>query len=122
MGAALLHQLQKFRPVLQYPVISLRLMGKQAVGTVLDPVCGIGKTSAAFVIQHVEGAVAEHAVEMFGIGTGMTGEIFAVWVAEETVTMLHSMLLFRDDRQTAACPGRQFVCDGLRRKERVVFR
>jgi hypothetical protein len=108
--------------MLQYLVISLRLMGKQAVGTVLDPIGGVGELAAALVVQHIEGTVAEHAVEMFGIGTGMTGEIFAVWVAEETVTMLHSMLLFWNDRQTAACPGRQFVCDGLRRKERVVFR
>ena len=112
MGTALLHQLQKFWPVLQNPIKSLGEVGEEAVGAVLDPGGGIGKLAAAFVVQNIERTIAEHAVEVLGIGTGMTGKIFAVGVAEEPMTMIHSMLLFRDDRQTATPDRRQFVCDG----------
>ena len=94
MGTALLYQLQKFWPVLQYPVKFLGYMGEKAVRAVFDPGGGIGKLTAAFVVQNIERTVAEHAVEALGIGAGVTGKVFAVLVAEETVAMVHSMLLF----------------------------
>jgi hypothetical protein len=103
--------------VIQYLVKTFRDVGEKTVGTVLDPFGSVGKLTAAFVVQNVEGAVAEHTVELIRIGVRMAGEIFAVTVTEETMVMLHSMLLFRD-RQTAAFFGRQFVCNEIGRKER----
>ena len=96
--SALFHQSDQLRPTLQYPIIPLWDMGKKAVGAVFDPGGGIGELSAASVIQNVEGTVAKHAIELFRIGVRMAGEVFAVAVAEETMVMLHSMLLFKIDK------------------------
>ena len=51
-------------------------MRPQAAGAVLDPTGGIPEIPAAPIPQRIKGAVAEQAVEGFGICPGMTGEVF----------------------------------------------
>ena len=93
-----LSQSTYIRPSCQDSVVSIGAMGKQTGGAVLDPVGSIGKLPRAFVTQSVEGAIAEQAVEILGIGAGVAGKIFAVGITEETMTMVHSMLLLWRDK------------------------
>ena len=109
------HQPEQLRPALQDPVEFLGDVGEKAVGAVLDPVGGIGKLTAAFVVQNVEGTVAEQTIEPFWICTAVAGEIFTVAVAEETMIMLHSMLISKIDKLP---PVRAAVCLQRDRKER----
>ena len=54
--------------------------------------------AAAPIAQRVERAIAEQAVELLRISICVAGEIFAVGVAEETMTVVHSMLLLWRDK------------------------
>ena len=83
-------------PVFQNGVIALGTVGEQAGGTVLNALRRIGELPAAFAAKGVEGAVAEQTVELFRVGTGMTGEIFTLCVGEKAIMLclIHSMLLF----------------------------
>ena len=55
-------------------IITLRTMGKQAAGTVLDAAFRVGKFPAALLAQGIKRAVAEQTVEAVGVGRGVTGE------------------------------------------------
>ena len=93
-----LSQRGQLRPARHDVVIPLWVVGNKAGGAVLYPIGGVSEMSAAPTAKGVEGAVAEQAIEILRIGTGVAGEIFAVEVAEETVIMIHSMLLLRRDK------------------------
>ena len=68
--------------------------------------------TAASIAQGVEGAIAEQAVELLRIGIRVTGEIFAVAVTEETMIMVHSMLLLRRDKLPPVRDGSLFAVKG----------
>ena len=79
-------------------VITLRAMGKQAGGAVLDAVFRIGEAAAAFFTQGVEGTVAEQAVEAVLLRRLVAGKVFTLAVLKETIA--HSAAPIRSPRRT----------------------
>ena len=68
--------------------------------------------AAAPIAQRVEGAIAEQAVELLRISICVAGEIFAVVITEETMIVVHSMLLLRRDKLPPVWGGSLFVVRG----------
>jgi hypothetical protein len=68
-------------------------VGKQTAGTVLDTVWQNHKVAPAPVGQGVQRAVAEQAVELFRVRTGMAREIFTVAVRKTGVMRRHDSAL-----------------------------
>ena len=79
-------------------VITLRAMGKQAAGAVLDAAFRIGEAAAALFAQGVEGTVAEQAVEAVLLRRLVAGEIFTRAVLKETIA--HNAAPIRSPRRT----------------------
>ena len=79
-------------------VITLRAVGKQAAGAVLDAAFRIGEAAAAVFAQGVEGTVAEQAVEAVLLRRLVAGEIFTLAVLKETIA--HSAAPIRSPRRT----------------------
>ena len=70
------HKLQFFANI---PVI-LTAMWAQATGTILDPILGISKASAAAIPKGIQRAVAKQTTELFRVRSGMARKIFAVLI------------------------------------------
>ena len=60
-------------------------MGLQAIGAILNAVGQIPKPAAALVTQRIKGAIAEQAIEGFGIRSLMAGKILAFPILEKFV-------------------------------------
>ena len=79
-------------------IITLRTMGKQAVGTVLDAAFRVGKFPAALLAQGIKRAVAEQTVEAVLLCCLVAGEVFTLTVLKETIA--HSAAPIRSPRRT----------------------
>ena len=71
-------------------IITLRTMGKQAAGTVLDAAFRVGKFPAALLAQGIKRAVAEQTVKLFHAISAMTREILAAVVSEILEILPHN--------------------------------
>ena len=93
-------------------VIPLWAVGDQTGGAVFDSLGGVSEMAAAPIAQRVEGAITEQAVELLRFRICVAGEIFAVAITEETMIMVHSMLLLRRDKLPSVRGGSLVVVRG----------
>ena len=68
-------------------------MGKEAGGAVLDALFIVDEVSSASLAQRIERAVAEKAVEVFPVCTGMAGKVFALFVAKIGIFFFFPVLI-----------------------------
>ena len=66
-------------------MIILPAVGFQASRAILEALGGVSKIAATVFTQAVQGAVAEHAAEGFGVRLFVAGEIFAFLVLGKVV-------------------------------------
>ena len=71
-------------------------MRVKAGGAVFYSVLPIHKISAAFFAQHVKGAVAEEAVEVAAVSSGVAWEVFALLMAEIGICFILPVVVQRD--------------------------
>ena len=84
---AALRQFQNLGHFLADGGIVFSSVGPQTAGAVFDTSLRVLEAAAAFVTQTVKGAIAKQAAEGLGIGTCMTGEIFAGFMLEKVVVV-----------------------------------
>jgi hypothetical protein len=60
-------------------------MGKQAVGTILDTVFGVGKIAAATVCQSIQRTIAEQTAKGLRVCARVAGKVFTVPVLEKII-------------------------------------
>jgi hypothetical protein len=65
----------------------LRSVGPQTGRTILDALAYF--MVAATIIQEIQGAKAEEAIEGFPVRAGVAGEVLAIEVSEKAVAVLH---------------------------------
>ena len=68
-------------------------MGEEAGGAVLDALFIVDEVSSASLAQRIERAVAEKAVEVFPVCTGMAGKEFALFVAKIGIFFFFPVLI-----------------------------
>jgi hypothetical protein len=82
-------KLCNFRKTADDQVIVVRVVGNEAVRTILDTFFSISEISAASLTERIEGTVTEKAVEPIRVRTGMAGKKFTFPVAEKAVVFLY---------------------------------
>mgnify|MGYP006956563922 CR=1 FL=1 len=80
-------QLRQLREFLGDVAVAAPAMGDQTAAAILDAIADIGEVAAALPAQHIQGAVAEQAVEI--CKSLVTGEIFTIFILKKTIGIFH---------------------------------
>ena len=66
--------------------MALASMGNQTLAAILNAFHGIGKAAAAAFAQGEKRTIAEKAIEIFGMCSGMTREVFAIYMSKKSTS------------------------------------